>query len=167
MATIPVTLTGVVYSDRTGNPPEHVTFVGEMHVSDLSIGGGPARPGMPVDPGWGRPRPPVDPGWGRPPPPVDPGWGMPRPPVDPDYSPPGVVVLPPGCIDGEHPTNPIYLPVYPDNSLPEPPHEPPSEGCQWVYTVRFGWVMDPVPGKPPRVDNTLPPGGLGPEPKRG
>ena len=157
MATIPVTLTGVVYSDRTGNPPEHVTFVGEAHFSDLAIGGGPARPGMPVDPGWGQ---------GRPMPPVI--WPGP-PPVDPGYTPPGIVVIPPGAIDGERPTNPIYLPVYPDNGLPdhglpEPPDGPPPQGYQWVFTHRYGWVADPVGGGKPMP---LPPGGPEAGPKRG
>jgi hypothetical protein len=74
----------------------------------------PARPGRPVDPGWGWG------GGGRPPHvwPRPPSGGL---PVDPDW----------GVEEGAHPDHglPIYPvdPEHPDNVLPEVPGEPPPE----------------------------------------
>ena len=77
-----------------------------------------------------------------------PGW-QPRPSHP-------IVIIPPGAIDGIHPEHPIFLPVYPDNTLPPVPEEPPPDpGFVWVYTEQFGWVLDPVGGGKPRP---LPPG---------
>lgn len=95
--------------------------------------------------------------WGGTPPPyVDIGFPADQP--HPDQSLPGqqphpshpIVILPPGIIDGIHPELPIYLPVYPTHPIVPPPDEPAPEGFVWVYTVRYGWVADPLAsgGKP-------------------
>jgi hypothetical protein len=128
----------------------------------------------PVDPGYGIPAPP---GGGGSPPGI---WGggnvpMPTPPIyippvfpaHPIAPPPGGVVAPPiyyppgiwGPTD-PRPSHPIVLPEPPEVPT-EPPIAPPggglSDGWQWYYTDRFGWVLVWVPegggGKP------QPPGG--------
>ena len=118
----------------------------------------------PVDPGYGVPAPPLG-IWGGPPlhptHPIAPGG----PP--PGIWPPGGVVAPPiyyppgiwGPTD-PRPSHPIVLPEPPEVPT-EPPIAPPggglSDGWQWYYTDRFGWVLVWVPegggGKP------QPPGG--------
>jgi hypothetical protein len=125
---------------------------------------------------------PVDPGYGIP---VGPGgsppgiWGggnvpMPTPPIYlPPAGPPPGIWPPPGVVSppiyyppgiwgptDPRPSHPIVLPEPPEVPT-EPPIAPPggglSDGWQWYYTDRFGWVLVWVPegggGKP------QPPGG--------
>jgi hypothetical protein len=121
-----------------GGEPVEVKFTGVADTPKI-WGGPPAY----VDIGLPEPPPGI---WGGAPPWVDntlPGW-QPRP-THP------IVIVPPGVIDGVHPEHPIYLPVYPDNTLPPIPEEPPPDpGFIWVYTEEFGWVLDPQGGGKPR-----------------
>jgi hypothetical protein len=139
------------------------------------VGGGPARPGRPIDPGFGNPgwgggRPghlPARPGGpGRPP--VDPGWGVdeggypghlpsrpgisPRPP-HPDQRPPG---------GGLHPDHrpPWHKPERPEVVWPPGPTDP-----DWGIDAPIDTPDHPahLPGAPEggiegeAPDNTLPP----------
>ena len=98
--------------------------------------------------------------WGGVAPPY-PDQGLPGNQPYPDHGLPGdqpypshpIVIIPPGAIDGEHPSHPIVLPVYPTHPIVLPPDEPAPPNFQWVYTDQFGWVLDPVGGGKP-----LPPG---------
>ena len=152
----------------------------------------PARPGRPVDPGYGVELPPVVeggppeyPDQGLPPTyPVRPGHGLPRPPhvwprpprpVDPGY---GIDVP----VSPEHP---IYMPGAPDHELPLPPGAvwpplPPDVTGKvmcfmWLVGIGYRWTVIDCdlkpshPISPPSLvpghpDQSLPPT---PEPRRG
>lgn len=155
MASVPVTLVGVAYTDRTGNPPVHLTIVAEMYTTGLSVGGGPVQPPLGF---WGGVAPPtvthpIAPGgpppgiWGGAPPYVDIGGPGPQPrpehpivlpPVEPG-GPPVEIWPSPG-----HPAHPIVLPDPPVN----PPDEdgfikPPPPGGGWSYHEDYGWMYSP------------------------
>jgi len=107
----------------------------------ISVAGGPPQPcvvtGLVSELGF----------WGGTPP-TYPDQGLPGDQPHPEHP---IVIIPPGAIDGAHPSHPIYLPVYPSHPIELPPTSPPPDsGFQWVYTDQFGWVLDPVAsgGKP-------------------
>ena len=105
-----------------GGPPQQCTFQGD--VQPVGIWGGPGS------------LPPF------------PDNSLPVPPPHPEHP---IVIIPPGAIDGAHPSHPIFLPVYPAHPIELPPDQPsPDPGFQWVYTDQFGWVLDPVGGGKPR-----------------
>jgi hypothetical protein len=146
MATIPVTLIGVAYTDKTGNPPTPVTIVAELHYTGLAPGGGPMPGGPPL--GF---------------------WGGTAPPFV-DAGPPGA--QPPS---GAHPAHPIWRPDlgfwggrppnYVDIGLPmpQPPTgpadengfiKPPPPGGGWSYHEDYGWMFSP--GSQTPVPKTTP-----------
>ena len=76
------------------------------------------------------------------------------------------IFYPPGSLP--HPEHPIYLPPgsqpHPEHPIVLPPGDPPTaqppEGVypRWVYSVRYGWVIDPGEGgKPQPLPPTQPP----------
>src|SRR5215472_17965113 len=91
MAAVGVTITGKLY-DRINRTTQNVVLIGDAHLTDLEVGGGPILPGggWPGGPDEPPPRPqPRPPGiWGptdpRPTPPI----ALPQPP-DPPEVPPG------------------------------------------------------------------------------
>lgn len=141
MASTPVTLVGVVYTDKTGNPPTPITIVAEMYATNLGVGGGPMPGGPPLGI-WGGGGVGNYPDAGLPGP--QPGgpvgiWGGP-------YWPP-VASQGPGF-----PTNPIVIPR-PPVEFPTPPAEgnkPPPEGGGWGYSADYGWGYFPGGGGKPQ-----------------
>lgn len=139
MATTPVTLVGVVYTDKTGNAPTPVTIVAEMYATGLGVGSGPMPGGPPLGI-WGGGGVGNYPDAGLPGP--QPGqppqiWGGP-------YYPP-IASTGPGF-----PTNPIVIPR-PPQPFPEPPAEgnkPPPDSGGWGYSSEYGWGYFPMAGGP-------------------
>lgn len=165
MASVPVTLVGVAYTDKTGNPPTPVTIVAELYQTGLAVGGGPMPGGRPPLGIWG----PTDPrpGTGLPGDQPYPGQGLPgNQPIagwGPGF-PTNPIVLPPVTPGG--PPVQIWGPIhYPDQGLPgapvypshpivypplplEPPegNKPPPEGGGWGYSSEYGWGYFPGGG---------------------
>lgn len=165
MATVPVTLRGVIYNGMGPIGPYDVgremTIVAVANLTGLSVGGGPMPGGGgPVDPGYSPPwaQVPVDPGYSPPwaQAPVDPGYSPPwaRPPVPPlvPTQPPGTATpLPPPAGSAGWPVQPIVPPPYivvnypgvgpmvvtPPTPTPPVPPDPP---------------IDVPPGGPPQVN---------------
>lgn len=121
MASVPVTLVGVAYTDKTGNPPTPVTIVAELYMTGLGVGGGPiVPPGQP--PGiWGGGNVP-----------------MPTPPIH--LGPGGDIGGPPGIGGG-----PIIPPTEPPTNPPDDNGfvKPPPEGGGWAYHEEYGWLYSP------------------------
>jgi len=143
MASVPVTLVGVAYTDKTGNPPTPITIVAEQYYTGVGVGGGPMPGGPPLgiwhDPGGYRP-PYVDIGF----PGNQPGiWG----PGDP------------------RPTNPISgIPGLPGYMSPLPPGtEQPQPGDPTTPlpppSGSSGWPVQPIT-PPPYIVVQYP--GIGP-----
>jgi hypothetical protein len=152
VATIPITLVGKSFTDGNGN----TTFVGQAFTTGLQVGGGPMPGGPPLgiwggggvgnypDAGFPGPQPGGPIGiWG--------GGGV------GDYIDAG--------LPGQQPGGPVkpWGPInYPDQGLPG--SQPGGPGnWHWVYSPRFGWVLDPgtggkpqPPGGQPRPDQSLP-----------
>lgn len=126
MASVPVTLVGVAYGDKTGNAPTPVTIVAEMYTTGLSVGGGP----MPGGPPLGI--------WGGAPPYVDIGGPAPQP--RPEHP----IVLPPIEPGGPpvYPSHPIAYPPPPEGAKPPPP------GGGWGYSPDYGWGYFPMGSGP-------------------
>lgn len=136
MASVPVTISGVLYDkrDRTSRP---VTLIGEASQTGLGVGGGPVYPeGQP--PGiWGG---------GNEPFPTPPIFLPDRPGGRPEHP----IVLPPNV-----PAHPIVIPDEPpkleiwpplvNNDLPDPEPQPPDPNpCfRLVYSLRYGWALVP------------------------
>jgi hypothetical protein len=117
MATVPVTLIGVVYTDKTGNAPHPVTIVAEMHTTGLSVGGGP----MP-----GGPQPPLG------------IWGGPFDPPHAEHP----IYWPPGT--QPHPDHSLPLPQPPTGPADENGFvKPPPPGGGWSYHEDYGWMYSP------------------------
>jgi hypothetical protein len=150
MSSQQVTLVGVAYTDKTGNPPIHLTIVAEMYSTGLGVGGGPMPGGPPLAPThpwvpplgiWG----PTDP---------RPGTGLPGNQPYPDNSLPGGQPHPDQSLPGPQPVPgwpPIAMPpiFYPP---PIPPVgsgdsdgfvKPPPEGGGWAYHESYGWLFSP------------------------
>jgi hypothetical protein len=144
MATIPITLVGKSFTDGNGN----TTFVGQAFTTGLQVGGGPMPGGPPLgiwggggvgnypDAGFPGPQPGGPIGiWG--------GGGV------GDYIDAG--------LPGQQPGGPVrpWGPInYPDQGLPG--QQPGGAGnWRWVYSPRYGWVLDPGTGGKPQP----PPGG--------
>lgn len=154
MASVPVTLDGVVY-DLLNRTTQRVVFIGQASLTGLGVGGGPVipdapppggPPGQPIHPIWGPPgfSPPgagMPPGiWGGPVLPPEGGGG--GSPVFPIWGPPGIS-LPPGS---------GYPPVA-GHPLPPPGgSKPPEPVVGWeakvIWTADTGWavVIVPKPG---------------------
>ena len=81
MPGVDVTITGILY-DRQNRTAQNVTLIGEALLTGLGVGGGPIEP-EPTPPGIcpspGRPTHPI----ARPGRPVDPGYGLPDEPIIP------------------------------------------------------------------------------------
>jgi hypothetical protein len=102
MAAIPVTLEGkVTHSD--GTEENGVTFVGEISITGLGVGGGPVIP--PPFPG-GPPGTPTFPIWGPP------GIDFPDKPGYPPTVGGGPILPPPGGGGPEPPAPPAFVPVW-------------------------------------------------------
>lgn len=175
MASVPVTLVGVAYDNKSLNATP-VTIVAELSYQGLGIGGGPMPGGRPPLGIWG----PTDPrpGTGLPGDQPYPGQGLPGNQPYPGQGLPG---LPPYATTGPgFPTNPIVLPpiapggppvqiwgpiLHPDQGLPgapvypshpivypplplEPPEgtKPPPENGGWGYVEPYGWGYFPMGG---------------------
>jgi hypothetical protein len=156
MASIPVTIVGVAYTDKTGNPPITLTIVAEMYTTGLGVGGGPMPGGQP--PGiWGGAPPYVDTGlpgpqpgqppriWGGPfqPPIASQGPGFPTnpivlPPVTPGGPPVVIWGGPPNYIDIGGPGPQPIPPAPPEGA------KPPPEGGGWGYSPDYGWGYFPM-----------------------
>lgn len=135
MASQQVTLVGVAYTDKTGNPPTPVTIVAEMYLTGLGVGGGPIYP---PSGGGGQPGVPTFPIWGPP------GSNFPG---GPGYPP--VAGWPGGGPGGAHPDNSLPIPQPPidvppgegdDNGFVKPPVEGQSS---WSYHEVYGWGYYP------------------------
>src|SRR5215469_17925774 len=119
MAAVGVTITGKLY-DRINRTTQNVVLIGDAHLTDLEVGGGPILPGG----GW-------------------PG-GPDEPPPRPQPRPPGIW----GPTD-PRPTPPIALPPKPVDPPvdPQPPGDlvvkPPPEGGGWAYVSAWGWGYFP------------------------
>ena len=122
MASVPVTLVGVAYTDKTGTPPTPVTIVAELYHTGLGVGGGPiVPPGQP--PGIWNPVFPTNPI------PIYPG-GTPNPP--------GIWPSP------GHPDN--SLPPVPPSGAGDKP--PPEDSGGWGYVAEWGrWGYFPGTGE--------------------
>ncbi len=137
MASVPVTLVGVAYTDKTGNPPTPITIVAEQYYTGVGVGGGPMPGGPPPRP-WG----PINyPDQGLPGNQPIAGWGpgFPTNPIAgipglPGYMPP----LPPGT-------------EQPQPGDPTTPLPPPSGSS--------GWPVQPIT-PPPYIVVQYP--GIGP-----
>jgi hypothetical protein len=153
VATIPITLVGKSFTDGNGN----TTFVGQAFTTGLQVGGGPMPGGPPLgiwggggvgnypDAGFPGPQPGGPIGiWG--------GSGV------GDYIDAGLPGPQPGGPIGiwgpndPRPSNPISgIP-----GLPGGPGQQPGGGgngpgrWRWVYSPRYGWVLDPGSGGKPQ-----------------
>lgn len=83
------------------------------------------------------------------------GPGKPTHPIVlPPPRPAHPIVLPPDSVAPGVPAHPIVLPPYPAHPIVLPPDTPPDQGedgyPRWVYTVPYGWVLDPGPGGKPQ-----------------
>lgn len=137
MASIPVTLDGVLY-DLANRTTQRVVFIGDASISGLSIGGGPIQPpaGQPPQ------------GGGQPPHPAFPIWGPPgiNFPDKPGYPPVvgGGPIIPPGS--SVTPPKPGDATPPPD-APPKPTAPPPPDGAWYWQGVWQMWVW--VPSAPP------------------
>lgn len=116
MAAVPVTISGVLY-DLYGRTTQRVLLMGDLSISDVSIGGGPIIP--PDKPPGG---PPVG-IWPNPPEgqapipshpivlPGDPSWEGPGGIKPPDFQPPPPG-SPPVVLPGQKPVQPIVPPPF-------------------------------------------------------
>lgn len=140
MATVPVTIGGVLY-DHTTKSQRPVTLMGEAYLSGVGVGGGPMPGGPPLGI-WGGG------GVGN-----YPDAGLPGPqPGGPTHI-WGGPFLPPYATTGPgFPTNPIVIPR-PPVDFPTPPVEgnkPPPEGGGWGYSAEYGWGYFPMQGGKPQ-----------------
>jgi len=115
-------------------PTIDVVIVGKLTTPEVSTGPVPPQPGVPAHP-IVIPEPPLG-IWG--------GGNVPYP------TPPIYIPVPPPSGGGEHPENPIYIPVYPAHPivipLPPLPADPPHAE-QPIYLPPVVWP--PLPPKPP------------------
>jgi hypothetical protein len=145
MASVPVTLVGVAYTDKTGNPPTPVTIVAEMYATGLSVGGGPSPGGPYPDQGLPGQPPGIWPSPGHPDQGLPPGgvgvWPSPGHPAHPIYNPPYPSQGP------GFPTHPIAPPTEPPPTG-EPDEDgfikaPPASGG-WAYHEDYAWLYYPA-----------------------
>jgi hypothetical protein len=171
------------YPDQGFNPDYPSQGFDPNHPSQ-GLPGYPGRPAHPIAPG-GRP---IDPGYGwgggeRPSHPIArPPWAArpwPPSPVDPDYGVDG------GVGEGVAPAPPIYIPIGPDNTLPEVPGAPeppivnPPPGTIWpplppdapvgkcaflIYISGVGYRYGVFDIPAPKPDQGLPAAGTDPAP---